>query len=70
MYGKLVMTCLKYQVKLYGSEAIIYLIFECFPMGGNRASAMSHQTTPIPHFRQPSPLSVWQQNCHPFGREL
>jgi hypothetical protein len=25
MYGKLAMTCLKYQVYLYGSEAIIYL---------------------------------------------
>jgi len=25
MYGKLAMTCLKYQVYLYGSEAITYL---------------------------------------------
>jgi hypothetical protein len=26
MYGKLAMTCFKYQVYLYGSEAITYLI--------------------------------------------
>jgi hypothetical protein len=25
MYGKLAMTCFKYQVNLYGSEAITYL---------------------------------------------
>jgi hypothetical protein len=25
MYGKLAVTCLKYQVQLYGSEAITYL---------------------------------------------
>jgi hypothetical protein len=25
MYGKLAMTCLRYQVYLYGSEAITYL---------------------------------------------
>jgi hypothetical protein len=67
MYGKLAMTCLKYQVYMYGSEAII---FECFPLGGHRASTISHQTAPTPHYRQPSPLSVWQHNLHPFGREL
>jgi hypothetical protein len=30
-------------------------IFECFPLGGNRASTMSHQTAPTPHYRQDSP---------------
>jgi hypothetical protein len=68
MYGKLAMTCLKYQVYLYGSEAITYL--RAFLWGGNRASTMSHQTANTPHYRQPSPLSVWQHNHHPFGREL
>jgi hypothetical protein len=43
MYGKLAITCFKYQVYLYGSEAITY-VFECFPLGGNRANTMSHQT--------------------------
>jgi hypothetical protein len=45
-------------------------IFKCFLLGGNRASTMSHQTAPTPLYRQPSPLSVWQHNLHPFGREL
>ncbi len=30
-------------------------IFECFPLGCNRTSTMSHQTAPTPHSRQPSP---------------
>jgi hypothetical protein len=29
MYGKLAMTCFKYQVYLYGSEAITYLNASC-----------------------------------------
>jgi hypothetical protein len=33
-------------------------IFESFPLSGNRASTMSHQTAPTPQYRQPSPLSV------------
>ncbi len=41
MYGKPAMTCFKYQVYLYGSE--------CFPLGGNIASTMSHQSAPAPH---------------------
>ena len=65
MYGKIAMTCLKYQLYLFCSEAITYL--KCFPLGGNRASTMSHQTAPTPYCRQPSPLSVWQHNLHPFG---
>ncbi len=47
MNGKLGMACFKYQVYLYGSEAIT---FECFPLGGNRASITSHQTAPTPQF--------------------
>jgi hypothetical protein len=30
-------------------------IFECFPLGGNKDSTMSHQTAPTPHYRQPCP---------------
>ncbi len=41
MYCKLAMTCFKYQVYLYGSEAITYL-------SGYRATTMSHKTTPPP----------------------
>jgi hypothetical protein len=52
MYGRFAMNCFKYQV--CGSDAITYL--NAF-LGGNRASTMSHQTAPIPHCRQPSPLS-------------
>ncbi len=70
MYGKLSMTYLKYQVYLYGSGLGSHHIFECFPLDGNRASTMSHQAAPTPYYRQPSPLSVWQHNLHPFGREL
>jgi hypothetical protein len=62
MYGKLAMTCFKYQ--LLGSHHI----FECFPMGGYRASIMSHQTAPTPNYRQPSPLSAWEHNIHPFEK--
>jgi hypothetical protein len=35
MYGKLAMTCYKYQVYLNGSKAITYL--NSFLLGGNRA---------------------------------
>jgi hypothetical protein len=55
MYGKLATTYFKYLVYLYGSEAIT---FECFPVGYNSASAMSHQTAPTPYYRQPSPLCM------------
>ncbi len=42
MYSKPAMTCFKYQVYLYGSEAM------CYTMSGYRASTMSHQTAPHP----------------------
>ncbi len=45
-------------------------IFECFPLGGNRAITMSYLTAPTPHHRQPSPFSVWQYNLQPFERKL
>jgi hypothetical protein len=38
MYGKLATTCFRYQV--------YHHIFECYPLGGNRAGAMSHLTAP------------------------
>jgi hypothetical protein len=68
MYGKLAMACLKYQVYLYGPEAITYL--NAFLWVVTEPSTMSHQTAPAPHYRQPSPHSVWQHNLHPFEREL
>jgi hypothetical protein len=52
MYDKLAMTCFKYHVDLYGSEAITYLNAFLWVV------TMSHQTAPTPHYRQPSPLSV------------
>jgi hypothetical protein len=30
-------------------------LFECFPLGGNRASTMSHQTAPTPTTGSPPP---------------
>jgi hypothetical protein len=47
MYGKPAMTCFKYQVCLYGSEAITYLS-AIHTLSGYRASTMSHQTAPHP----------------------
>jgi hypothetical protein len=57
MYGKPAITCFKYQVFLYGLEAITNLNAILF---GYRASSMSHHTAPTPHYRQPSPHFVWQ----------
>ncbi len=68
MYGKLAMTCYKYKVYLYGSEAITFLnAFLGVVIG---PALVSHQTAHTPHYRQPSPLSVWQHSLHPFEREL
>jgi hypothetical protein len=53
MYGILAMTCFKYQVYLYGSEAITYL--NAFLWVVTERVTMSHQTAPTPHFRQPPP---------------
>ncbi len=39
MYGKLALTCFKYQVYLYDSVRS-HDIFECYPVGGYRASAV------------------------------
>ncbi len=41
MYGKLAMTCFKYQVYLR-----CHHILECFPLGDNRAKTMGHHTAP------------------------
>jgi hypothetical protein len=66
MYGKLAMTCMKYQVYLYGSEAITYLNAFFWLVTEHYESS----DCPTPHYRQPSPLPVWQHNLHPFRREL
>jgi hypothetical protein len=58
MYGKPPMTSFKYQENLYGSEAITYLKAI---LGGYRASTMSHQSSPFPYYRQPSPLCKKQR---------
>ncbi len=54
MYGKPAMTCFKYQVYLYGSEAINYLSAILW-VATEPASTIGHQTAPTPHYRQPSP---------------
>jgi hypothetical protein len=67
--AKPAMTCFKYQVYLYGSEAFT---FECYTLSSYRASIMSNQNDPPPtHPLQAAlPPSAWQQVLHPFGREL
>ncbi len=49
MYGKLSIS--KYQVHLYGLEAITYLNAILWVV---TKPGMSHQTAPHPHYRQPS----------------
>jgi hypothetical protein len=67
MHGNPVMACFKYQVYLYGLEAITYLNAI---LSSYRAITMSHQTSPHPPLQAALPPSVWQHNLHPFGREL
>ncbi len=67
MYGKPAMSWFKYQVYLYGLEAITYL---SAILTGYRASTMSHQTAPHPPLQAALPPCVWQNNLHPFEREL
>ncbi len=55
MYGKPAITCFKYQVFLYD---LSHHLFECYTLTGYRASTMSHQTAPTPHYRQPYPHTV------------
>jgi hypothetical protein len=60
MYDKPALTCLKYQVYLYGSEAITYLNTTCtvqYTLGVvvTEPAFMSHQNAPTPQYRQPSP---------------
>jgi hypothetical protein len=71
MYGKPAMTCFKYQVYLYGSEAITYLSAILGVLGVVTEPALRViRLPPTPHYRQPSPPFVWQHNLHPFEREL
>jgi hypothetical protein len=44
--AKPAITCFKYQVYLYGSEAFT---FECYTLSSYRASIMSTQITPLTH---------------------
>jgi hypothetical protein len=52
MYGNPAMTCFKYQVYVYGSEAITYLSAILWVV---IEPALSHQAAPTPQYRQPSP---------------
>ncbi len=52
MFSKPAMTCFKYQVYLYGSEAITYLNVLLWLF--TKPALMSHKTSPIPLYRQPS----------------
>ncbi len=63
------MTGFKYQVYLYGSEAITYLNAFLWVVT-EPASTMSHLTAPHPLLQAALPLFVWQHNLHPFGRQL
>jgi hypothetical protein len=55
MYGKTAMTCFKYQVYLYGSEAITYLnaYFEWLQNQHYESSDFPHSTLQA-HYKQPS----------------
>ncbi len=46
------------------------LNIRCFPLGGNRASTMSHQSAPLPHYRQPSPHLYGSVTCTIWKRTL
>ncbi len=63
------MTCFKYQVYLYGSEAITFLsailYFEWLQSQHYESSDCPH-----PPLQAALPPSVWQHNFHPFEREL
>jgi hypothetical protein len=53
MYGKPAMTCFKYQVYLYGSEAIPYLSAILWVV--TEPALWVIRLPPTPHYRQPSP---------------
>ncbi len=53
MYGKPAMTYFKFQVYMYGSEAITY-IFEWYTLSGYTVNTLP---PPPPPYRQPSPSS-------------
>ncbi len=53
MYGKPAMTCLKYQVYLYGSEAITYLSAILWVV--TEPTLWVIRLPPTPQYRQPSP---------------
>jgi hypothetical protein len=67
MYGKPAITCFKYQVYLYGSEAITYLSAILWVVQSQHYE--SSDCLPPPTTGSPPPC-VWQQNLHPFEREL
>ena len=53
MYGKHAMTCFKYQVYLYGSEAITYLSAILWVVTEPAQWVIRPPSTP--HYKQPSP---------------
>ncbi len=55
MYGKPAITCFKYQVFLYGSEAITYLNAILWVVTVLQSQQYESSHCPHPHYRQPSP---------------
>ncbi len=59
MHGKPAITCFKYQVYLYGSEAISYLSAILWVV--TEPALWVIRMPPTPHYRQPSPpSSIWK----------
>ncbi len=54
MHGKPSMTCFKYQVYMYGSDAITYLSALLWVV--TEPALWVIGLPPTPHYRQPSPL--------------
>ncbi len=69
MYGKPAMTCFKYQVYLYGSEAITNLSATVYFEWLQSQHYESSDCPPPPTTGSPPPC-VWQHNLHPFERKL
>jgi hypothetical protein len=64
------MTCLKYVLYLYGSEAITYLNALLRVVTEPALRVIRLPPPPPPLLQAALPHSVWQHNLHPFGREL
>jgi hypothetical protein len=68
MDGKPAMTCFRYQVYLYGSEAITYLTAILWVV--TEPAQWVIRLPPHPPLQAALPPYVWQYNLYPFEREL